>query len=561
MLICFGLRLRVDYFRFGALGSAARIILLALAFCSAPVHAEQNMALVIGISQYTEINNLRYADADALEFSQILTDFAEYDRSSVTLLLNQQATKKRIVDEINRIVRESEKRPLDNFIFMFAGHGMESTITANKRQGGNVRQETNIFLAPADASTDDNNFYSSGAGGEVSNETFINKAWLARQLSAIKAKSIFIILDSCYSGTKSFGTLFTENEGYEIKEFGSGGGKRGIAMANKRALARMTEQGTRELVSRKVAYLASSRDDQTSAEYDELRHGALSFCIFQYLKAIRRETQIGERYPVSIEEVYANISKLFRETKVNGAALEAAHQPLLIPIPDLANMREMHIFSVPGIKKRPVIVPPVVVAQTPVAPMPRPPMQPPAQAPVQPPAQAPVAPPVQAPPSKSGMLSIETFPSGLQIFVDGEKSGELTSARLKLPEGRHSVELYLPGTGFRHSFTADIEEHKPLSKSFSLYGQLGISSFWLIKGKKTPGPELDVYIDGERAGKSNLMLDKLLVGTHEVTVTYMNVTKSRRIEIRPDSPLHINYSVIREAAAPVNDRGVNNVAF
>lgn len=559
MLICFGFCLRLDYFRLGALGSAARIVLLALAFCSAPVRAEQNMALVIGISQYTEINSLRYADADALEFSQILTDFAEYDRASVTLLLNQQATKKRIVDEINRIVRESEKRPLDNFIFMFAGHGMESTITANKRQGGNVRQETNIFLAPADASTDDNNFYSSGAGGEVSNETFINKAWLARQLSAIKAKSIFIILDSCYSGTKSFGTLFTENEGYEIQEFGTGGGKRGVAMTNKRALARMTEQSAREIVSRKVAYLASSRDDQTSAEYDELRHGALSFCIFQYLKEIRRETQVGERYPVSIEEVYANISKLFRETKVNGYALDAAHQPLLIPIPDLANMREMHIFSVPGIKKRPVVVAPIVrpPAQLPA----KPPAQLPAQASVQPPVQAPVPLPVQAPPSKFGMLSIETFPSGLQIFVDGEKRNELTSAQLKLPEGRHSVELYMPGTGFRHSFTADIDEYKPLSKSFSLYGQLGISSFWLIKGKKTPGPELDVYIDGKRAGKSNLVLDKLLAGTHEVTVTYMNVTKSRHIEIRPDSPLYINYSVIREAAAPVNDRGVNNVTF
>jgi hypothetical protein len=41
------------------------------------------------------------------------------------------------------------------------------------------------------------------------------------------------------------------------------------------------------------------------------------------------------------------------------------------------------------------------------------------------------------------------------------------------------------------------------------------------------------------------------------------VRKSRRIEIRPDSPLTVNYSVIRQAAAPQRprDRGAGNVTF
>jgi uncharacterized caspase-like protein len=34
--------------------------------------------LLIGISQYTELENLRYADADARALSQLLTDFAGY---------------------------------------------------------------------------------------------------------------------------------------------------------------------------------------------------------------------------------------------------------------------------------------------------------------------------------------------------------------------------------------------------------------------------------------------------------------------------------------------------
>ena len=514
--------------------------LLPALFC-ASLYAAQNKALVIGISQYAEINNLRYADADALEFSLLLTDFAGYEKSDVTLLQNQQATKKRIVDEINKIVHESQKAPLDNFILMFAGHGVESTLTAHNEKTSGESRETNIFLAPADASTDDNNFYSTGYGKEVSNDTFINKAWLARQLSAIKAKSIFIILDSCYSGTKSFGTLFLENEGYEVQSLGTSGAQNGVTNAQKRRLRLIQSQSDTDAENRKVAYLASSRGDQTSAEYDELGHGALSYCIFEYINGIRREANDDEKKNVSIADVYTNITKLFHDTNVHGVALDVAHQPLLIPIPDYTNMKDMVFMSVQGTRKRPVVIPVVISDYS-----------------------APVKEQPSKPEVKTGILNIRTEPSGLEILVDGEKQNQVTDARLELTEGKHSIELYMPDTGYRYSFTADISPSSPLSESFSLRGQLDVASFWLIDGRKTPGPDLDVSIDGKKVGRSNLHLDNLLAGTHYVEVSYKDVTKSRQIEIRPDSPLHINYSVIREAVpvpAPVDNSGVSSGLF
>ena len=100
-----------------------------------PYAIGENRALVIGISQYTEINNLKYADADAREFSQLLTEFSDYSKQNVTVLLNQQATKKRISQEIIKIIEESKRKQIDNFIFMFAGHGVESRIkTKDKNQ-------------------------------------------------------------------------------------------------------------------------------------------------------------------------------------------------------------------------------------------------------------------------------------------------------------------------------------------------------------------------------------------------------------------------------------------
>jgi hypothetical protein len=77
--------------------------------------ALNNRALLIGISQYSELEGLKYADADVKTFSQILTEFGGYQRGQVTVVLNTEATKARIMNEISRVVRESKRQPLDHF--------------------------------------------------------------------------------------------------------------------------------------------------------------------------------------------------------------------------------------------------------------------------------------------------------------------------------------------------------------------------------------------------------------------------------------------------------------
>src|SRR6185503_1454320 len=241
--------------------------LLALAGLPFDAAAVNNRALLIGISQYAELEGLKYADSDVKTFSQILTEFGGYRRQDVSVVLNTEATKARIMSEISRVVRESKKQPLDHFILMFAGHGMPGQIEAG-RAGAAGAVETNIFLAPSDASTAQSSFFSTGR--EIGNETFINRAWLAKQLSEIEARSIIIILDSCYSGTEAFGELFFENLGYSIRSFEYSGPQRGV-----RNVQQMRNLEVRETTSagpgsqKRIAYFASSREDQPSAEYDE----------------------------------------------------------------------------------------------------------------------------------------------------------------------------------------------------------------------------------------------------------------------------------------------------
>jgi hypothetical protein len=159
---------------------------------------------------------------------------------------------------------------------------------------------------------------------------------------------------------------------------------------------------------------------------------------------------------------------------------------------------------------------------------------------------------------RTGTLEVRTDPPGLQIYVDGLRRPELTNALLQLQEGKHLVELFMPTTGFRHSFTVDISPTRAATETIVLRGVLQVASFWLQNGAKSAGPSLEVYLDGQAFGRSGSRVDSIVAGSHTLEVRFEKVRKSRRIEIRPDSPLTVNYSVIREKA-PAQPRDRKNV--
>ncbi len=450
-----------------------------------PLYAYNNKALLIGISQYSELNCLAYADEDVKAFADILTNFSGYKSSDIVKLVNLKATKANIEKELYRAIELSEKKPIDHFIIMFAGHGAPGKIQ---------QKQTSIFLAPSDASTSQNKFFYTGR--EVLNETFINKAWLAKQLASINAKSTVLIIDSCYSGIKDFGRLFTENLGYKINYSESDKSLRGVVVVQKK--------GLNESFKRKIAFLASSREDQPATEYPELRHGALSYCIFEHLKEIRVETDYNESKDISVGSLFSNVSRLFDTVKVQGGRLGKIHQPILFPIPDYDNVEKMRFVSVQGIKKKVI---------------------------------------------RKGMIYIITDPEGAEVYIDGDNTGKRSNCTLELSEGKHHIDLFLPETNYRHSFTADIRYGYPERKQISLLGNLKVESFWEKKGRRTVGPRLNVYLDGKYKGKTKLTLENLVAGTHVLKVKYANVTKKRRIEIRPLSPLLVKYTVIRKPAS------------
>jgi Caspase domain len=285
--------------------------------------AVEDRALIVGISQYTEVNSLRYADADATQYAQYLVQFSNYKKENVDLLLNLDAKKINIETSFQKIADESIKKPIKNFIFIYAGHGVGSKLSYIDGDKEN-NKDTNVFLVPSDAKLSGGNFFSTANSAVVTNPTFITTDWLSQALSKINAEKITIILDSCYSGNQKF------FQALEV-EFN----KKNNSLAA-------------SLTMPKFAYIASSRDDQEASEYDELGHGALSYAFFEFLNIKRRETSFEKVSNVTYIDFSNNVSKLFAEVQIKGKSLDSLHQPVFLGLPNFKKIELESFITIIG---------------------------------------------------------------------------------------------------------------------------------------------------------------------------------------------------------------------
>jgi hypothetical protein len=131
---------------------------------------ERKVALLIGVGDYQGgIPKLSSPAKDVQEIGKIMKDKFGYE---VRTVLN--ADKARIVRELNRLILESNDD--DSIAIMYAGHGH----LVEKTQRG--------YWIPSKASADDP-------------KQWISNQDIARALGNISAKQIFLVSDSCYSGT------------------------------------------------------------------------------------------------------------------------------------------------------------------------------------------------------------------------------------------------------------------------------------------------------------------------------------------------------------------------
>jgi hypothetical protein len=95
-------------------------------------------ALIIGIDEYAspEVCNLEGAVADALAVKKYLEEDLGIPASQIRLLLNAEATRRAIIQELNNLVTDQRIHRGDPIFVYYAGHGSEADAPKDWKPGG-----------------------------------------------------------------------------------------------------------------------------------------------------------------------------------------------------------------------------------------------------------------------------------------------------------------------------------------------------------------------------------------------------------------------------------------
>ncbi len=165
-------------------GKVAEAIEEAATIVNRPV--KDKWALIVGISSFQDPKlNLNYPSKDAQDFYKFLTTEGNFQKDHVKLLVNEQATRGRILSELGDKWLPRVANPDDLVVIYISSHGSPSDLDV----GG-----VNYLLA---YDTDVNSLYASG----------IPMQDLARIIKGrVHSDRVVVILDACHSGAADPGS-------------------------------------------------------------------------------------------------------------------------------------------------------------------------------------------------------------------------------------------------------------------------------------------------------------------------------------------------------------------
>lgn len=155
-----------------------------------PSTAGTTYALVIGISKYKEVANLKFADKDAASFAGYLVARSgmALDPKNVKMYLNDSATLTNVTNTFTDFLKATKKG--DKIIFYFAGHGDYDANPASLN-----RDEALLLLYGSPKSNYfENNVF--GVGGDYLQMSMLTKAL---NIFSSKGVDVLLIVDACHA--------------------------------------------------------------------------------------------------------------------------------------------------------------------------------------------------------------------------------------------------------------------------------------------------------------------------------------------------------------------------
>jgi PEGA domain len=161
-----------------------------------------------------------------------------------------------------------------------------------------------------------------------------------------------------------------------------------------------------------------------------------------------------------------------------------------------------------------------------------------------------------------GMLTVETTPTGSQVYVDDELKGK-TPLTIPLTAGKHELKLTRRGLTYEKSIV--VEEGKTRVERYAWSRVRPAGRGGLRVSSEPPGAK--VYVDGKLQGETPLDLPNTSVGTHTVTIESSIGSVRRTVNVVRDEQALVDvelYSGFVKVFAPielelsVNGRSVGN---
>lgn len=255
-------------------------------------------AIIVGIDHYQdqEIASLSYARADAEAFGQLLTECIDKQDRSVSLLLDEEATKRNIMVAIGEKLPRIAG-PEDLILLYFACHGSPETEASP--------DEVSRYIVAYD--TEYTSIYATGIDMERE---------LVRWYSRIaESKLVLLFMDACFSG-RAGGRTF---EGPRLKRISPR--LRGTSPIRLKTL----ELGEGRLM------ISACDDDQVATEDAELGHGVFTYHLLSVLKQ-----QESDEPTISLNVAYDEILQRVslhtggRQTPIFSGRSRGARFPRLI---------------------------------------------------------------------------------------------------------------------------------------------------------------------------------------------------------------------------------------
>jgi len=248
-------------------------------------------AVVIGISKYRSVPEIKYASKDAETVKKYLHTVGGLPSQNIKFMTDDMATKADIESSIEEWLPKRVKPSSKVFVY-YSGHGTPDPMTNES------------FIVPYE-----------GEPGSIKKLYPLKKMYAS--LNKLPAEKMLVMLDSCFSGS----------------------GERSIFPEGARPVSLAIENPV--LAGEKMIVLAASEGDEISSDYDEGGHGLFTYYL---LKGMKGDADVDENGKVDIAELYLFVKDRVSETALN--KLDREQNPVILPGYDQVKDRKLSVARV-----------------------------------------------------------------------------------------------------------------------------------------------------------------------------------------------------------------------